>query len=50
MFRVTAGDTWVEGMPMVLEDGDLKQGFAVFITSYVIVIVWLVLQVGLTAA
>ena len=44
MFRVTAGDTWVDGMPTVLEDGDLNQGFAAFITSYVIVVVWLVLQ------
>ena len=44
MFRVTAGDTWVDGVPTVLEDGDLNQGFAAFITSYVIVVVWLVLQ------
>jgi hypothetical protein len=44
MFRVTAGDTWVDGMPTLLEGGDLNQGFAVFITSYVILVVWLVLQ------
>ncbi len=44
MFRVTAGDTWVDGMPTILQDGDLNQGFAAFITSYVIVVVWLVLQ------
>jgi hypothetical protein len=50
MFRVTAGDTWVDGMPTVLEGGDLNQGFAAFITSYVIVVVWLVLQAPVPCA
>jgi hypothetical protein len=31
-------------MPTILPGGDLNQGFAAFITSYVIVVVWLVLQ------
>ncbi len=44
MFRVAAGDTWVEGMPTVLEGGGLNQGFAAFLASYVFVVVWLVLQ------
>ena len=49
MFRVTAGDTWVDGMPTILPGGDLNQGFAAFITSYVIVVVWLVLQAPVPA-
>ncbi len=49
MFRITAGDTWVDGMPTVLQGEDLNQGFAAFITSYVIVVVWLVLQAPVPA-
>jgi hypothetical protein len=45
MFRLTAGETWVDTVPTVLESGDLNHGFAAFVFSYIILNVWLVLQV-----
>jgi hypothetical protein len=45
MFRLTAGETWIDTVPAVLESGDLNHGFAAFIFSYIILNVWLVLQV-----
>ena len=45
MFRLTAGETWVDAVPAVLDNGDLNHGFAAFVFSYIIWNVWLVLQV-----
>ncbi len=45
MFGLTAGNTWIEPMPVVLEDGSLNWRVALFTTTYIIISNWIVLQV-----
>ncbi len=44
MFRIAAGETWVEELPVVGEDGTLNLSMAVFIFSFILVVDWTLLQ------
>jgi hypothetical protein len=46
MFRLTAGETWVDGLPAYSEDGALNYGAAAFVYSYIVIVVWILLQVS----
>jgi hypothetical protein len=46
LFRVAAGDTWIEPLPMLGPDGDLVWKPSLFICSFVVLSVWVVLQVS----
>jgi hypothetical protein len=45
MFRIAAGETWIDGMPLIDEVGDLHWRSAIFVCSYLVINVWVVLQV-----
>ena len=47
MFRIAAGETWIEGKPILRDDGKVDWGTAAFIISYVVIINWTLLQVSL---
>ncbi len=46
MFRVAAGDTWVDPLPILDRDGDIAWKPALFICSFMVLTVWVVLQVS----
>jgi hypothetical protein len=46
MFRITAGETWVEALPRVLPDGTLNSGPAAFFLTYIALVNWILVQVG----
>jgi len=46
MFRIAAGETWVEGSPIIMHDGTVDWPTAVFVMSFVIVVNWTLLQVS----
>jgi hypothetical protein len=46
LFRIAAGDTWVESLPTLGPDGSLEWKPALFISSFIVVSVWVVLQVS----
>ncbi len=45
MFRIAAGETWLEGLPLVDEAGDLHWKAAMYVCSYLVINVWVILQV-----
>ena len=42
-----AGDSWVDNLPLLDEDGDIEWRTALFICSFISVMVWVLLQVNL---
>ena len=46
MFRLTAGETWVDGLAAADENGNPCFGTAFFIYSYIVIVVWILLQVS----
>jgi hypothetical protein len=46
MFRLTAGETWVDGLAATDEQGNPYYGTAIFIYSYIVIVVWILLQVS----
>jgi hypothetical protein len=46
MFRIAAGETWVEGSPIIAINGTVDWPTAVFVMSFVIVVNWTLLQVS----
>ena len=46
LFKIAAGDTWIDSLPLLNPDGDLEWRPALFICSFIIVSVWIVLQVS----
>ncbi len=46
MFRVTAGMGWTEGLPAISPDGNINWGAFVFLTSYIVIVNWTLLQVS----
>ena len=46
MFRLTAGDTWVDGLAATDEQGNPYYGTVIFIYSYIVIVVWILLQVS----
>ena len=49
MFRITAGMGWAETLPAANPDGSLNYGGILFISSYILVVNWILLQVGVAA-
>ena len=47
MFRITAGETWVESLPKNDPDGSINYQAATYIVSYIIIENWLLFQVVL---
>ncbi len=45
MFRITAGETWVDSLPEQDQDGTINYQAATFIVSYIIIENWLLFQV-----
>ncbi len=45
MFRVAAGETWIEGLPLIDEVGDINWRAGVYVCSYLVINVWVILQV-----
>ncbi len=46
MFRITAGETWIDGVPVVQNDGSLHKPLALFLLTYIIIVNWVLLQVS----
>ncbi len=46
LFQVAAGDTWIETLPTVAPDGDLEWKPALYLCTFIVVSVWIVLQVS----
>ena len=46
MFRLTAGETWIDGVDAYDENGKPYYGTALFIYSYIVINVWILLQVS----
>jgi hypothetical protein len=47
MFRLTAGETWIDELvPLDPETGAVNFGTSFFINSYIVIVVWILLQVS----
>ncbi len=46
MFRMAGGETWIDGLPFVDDMGDINWKSSLFACSYIIINVWVVLQVA----
>ncbi len=46
LFRIAAGDTWIDSLPTLGPDGNLEWKSALFICSFIVSSVWVVLQVS----
>ena len=47
MVRLTAGETWLDELVLLDTDtGELYYGTALFVFSYIVVVVWILLQVS----
>jgi hypothetical protein len=47
LFRIAAGDTWIDSLPILGPDGGIQWKPALYIFTFIIVSVWVVLQVTL---
>ncbi len=45
MFRIVGGETWIDGLPFLDDTGDIYWKSSLFICSYMVLNVWVVLQV-----
>ncbi len=46
LFRIAAGDTWIDTLPTLGPDGELVWQPALFVCSFIVCSVWVVLQVS----
>ncbi len=47
MVRLTAGETWLDELVLLdTETGTLNYGTALFVFSYIVIVVWILLQVS----
>ena len=46
LFKVAAGDTWIDMLPTLAPDGDLEWKPAVYLCTFIVISVWIVLQVS----
>ena len=46
LFRLAAGDTWVDSLPALGPDGDLEWKPALYVCTFIVLSVWIVLQVS----
>jgi hypothetical protein len=44
MFRIACGETWIDGLPFLDDSGDISWRSSLFICSYMVLNVWVVLQ------
>ncbi len=49
LFRIASGETWVDGLPFIDENGDISWMNSFYICSFIAINVWIVLQVLLIA-
>jgi hypothetical protein len=45
MFRIAGGETWIDGLPFLDDTGDIYWKSSLFVCSYLVLNVWVVLQV-----
>jgi hypothetical protein len=45
MFRIAGGETWIDGLPFLDDAGDIYWKSSLFVCSYMVLNVWVVLQV-----
>ena len=45
MFRIAGGETWIDGLPFLDDSGDIYWKSSLFVCSYLVLNVWVVLQV-----
>jgi hypothetical protein len=50
MFRVAAGETWIDSYPVINEDGSLNTAIAIFLFSFILIVNWTLLQVSWPAS
>ena len=46
LFRIAAGDTWIDSLPTLGPDGEIEWKPALYVCSFIIISVWVVLQVS----
>ena len=46
MFRLTGGDTWLDCLDQLGPDGSVNIKESIFVFSYVVIVVWILLQVS----
>ena len=46
LFRIAAGETWIEGVPVLDNDGLVNWGVGGYIMSFTIIVNWTLLQVS----
>ncbi len=46
LFKIAAGDTWIETLPTLTPNGDLEWKPALFVCTFIVLSVWIVLQVS----
>ncbi len=46
LFKIAAGDTWIDALPTLGPDGNLEWKPALFVCSFIVLSVWIVLQVS----
>jgi voltage-gated sodium channel len=47
LFRIAAGETWIESVDVADEEGNVNWGTGGFVMSYILIINWTLLQVGM---
>lgn len=45
MFRIAGGETWIDGLPFLDDTGDIYWKSTLFVCTYLVLNVWVVLQV-----
>ena len=50
MFRIAAGETWIEGVPILQDDASVDWATGLFVMSFVITVNWTLLQVSVAGA
>ncbi len=45
LFRIAAGDTWIDSLPILGPDGSIQWKPALYTCTFIVVSVWVVLQV-----
>ncbi len=46
LFKIAAGDTWIDTLPTLAPNGDLEWKPSLYVCTFIVVSVWIVLQVS----
>jgi hypothetical protein len=49
LFRITAGDAWIESLPAHTDDGVVNPGIVTFLITYVLLVNWTLLPIRCAA-